>query len=168
LNGGIDCQNRWRASWTDAPLFAAAHLVHGGTHVVVDPTSRHAAEDPEGVTMRVEQHLMRLHWISTNSEGPAVAELAVRNLQLRAGAADDGKILAPVELERFAWPECQRHEGAPAGSPLKLLALLLPGPAEGGHSIVGAVVAKAGQVTVQLLDGATLFAGPVLLPAQPR
>jgi hypothetical protein len=87
----------------DAPLFAAAHLVHGGTHVVVDPTSRYAAEHSEGVMMGVEQHLMCLQWIGTDDEGPTVAELAMRNLQLGAGAANDGKILAPVELE-LRWP----------------------------------------------------------------
>src|SRR6185312_12560710 len=144
----------------DAPLFAAANLVHGGTHVVIDPASWHAAEDPEGVMMRVKQHLMRLQWIGTDDEGPAVAELAMRNLQFGAGAADDGKILAPVELECFAWPKGQGHEGAPAGGALNLPALLLPGAGKGGHPIVGAVVAKADQVTIQLLDCSTLFARP--------
>jgi hypothetical protein len=108
---------------------------------------------------------MRLQWIGSDDEGPAVAELAMRNLQLGPGAADDSKILAPVELEGFAQPKRQRHEGAPARSPLNLLAFLLPGPGEGRHSIVGAVIAKADQVTIQLLDRSTLFASPVLLPA---
>src|ERR1700722_6794965 len=136
----------------DAPLLAAAYLVHGGTHVVVDPASRHATQNPEGMMVRVEQHLMRLQRIGTDDEGPAVAEFAVRNLQLGPRAADDGEILTPVELKRFAWRKRQRHERAPAGSPLNLLAFLLPGPREGGNPIVGAVIAQADQVTVQLLD----------------
>src|ERR1700761_1080501 len=152
----------------DAAFFAAANLVHGSTHVVVDPTPRHAAEHSESVMVRVEQHLMCLQWIGTDDEGPAMAELAMRNLQLDAGAADDGKILAPVELERFAWRKRQRHKGAPSSRPLKQFAFLLPGPRESGHPIVRAVIAKADQVTMQLLDRPTLFARPVLLAPQPR
>src|SRR6185437_4339821 len=64
----------------DAALFAAANPVHRSTHVVVDPASRHATEHPEGVMMRVEQHLMRLQWIDSDDESPAMAELAMRNL----------------------------------------------------------------------------------------
>src|SRR6201996_5575448 len=61
----------------DAAFFAAANLVHGSTHVVVDPTPRHAAEHSESVMVRVEQHLMCLQWIGTDDEGPAMAELAI-------------------------------------------------------------------------------------------
>src|ERR1700749_3063169 len=89
----------------DAAVFAAANLVHGGTHIVIDPASRHAAEDPEGMMMRVKQHLIRLQWIGSDYEGPAVAQFARGNLQLGPRAADDGKILAPVKLESFAWPK---------------------------------------------------------------
>src|ERR1700744_5844380 len=102
--------------------------------------------------MRVNQHLMCLQWIGADDEGPAVAELAMRNLQLGPGAANDGEILAPVELEGFTRPERQRHEGASAGGPLNPLALLLPSTGKGRDPVVGAVIAKADQVTIQLLD----------------
>ena len=88
------------------------------------------------------------------------------NVQLGPGAANDGKILAPVKLECFAWPKDQAHEGASPGSPLNLLALLLPDAGGGGHPIIRAVVAKADEVTIQLLDCSTLFAWPVVLASQ--
>jgi hypothetical protein len=43
--------------------------------------------------MSVEQHLMRLQWVGADDERPAVAELAVCNLQFGASAADNSKIL---------------------------------------------------------------------------
>src|SRR4051812_36947781 len=110
----------------DAAFFAATNLVHGGAHVIVNPASRHATEHPEGVIMRVKQHLMRLQRIGTDDEGPAVAELAMRDLQFGASGTDDGEILAPVELKCFAWRKGQRNESAAAGGPLNLPALLLP------------------------------------------
>src|SRR6185436_7470308 len=152
----------------DAAFFATANLVHRGPHVVVNPPSRHAAEDPERVHMRLEQHLMSLQWIGTDDEGPAVAELAMRDLQLGPDAADDSEILTPVELESFAWLKGQWHEGSSTDGPLHLPAFLLPGTGKSGDPIVGAVIAKTDQVTVNLFDRSTLFARSVLLTLQPR
>ena len=59
--------------------------------------------------------------------GAAVAQLGMRHLQLDAGAANDRKILAPVELKCFAGRKGQRHESATPGSLLQKFALLLPG-----------------------------------------
>ena len=77
-----------------------------------------------------------------------MAELAVRNLQFGPGAADDGEILAPVELEGLIWPKGQGHEGAPGRCPMNLLALLLPGLGERSHPVVRAVITQADQVTI--------------------
>ena len=70
----------------------------------------------------IEQHLVGLQQIGPHDEGPAVAELDMGDLQLGALAADHRPVLAPVELERLARLEDQRHEGAAAGG-LILLAL---------------------------------------------
>ncbi|GHE66602.1 hypothetical protein GCM10019059_28020 [Camelimonas fluminis] len=51
--------------------------------------------------VRIEQHLMGLQEIGAQQEGPAVRQLDMRHLQLRAFTAQDSKILTPVELEGF-------------------------------------------------------------------
>jgi len=60
----------------------------------------------------VEQHLVGLQGIGPQEEGPAVRQLDMGDLELYACPANNRKILAPVELERLAWCEHQRHEGA--------------------------------------------------------
>ena len=86
--------------------------------------------------MGVEQHLVRLQRIGPHDEGPTVAELEVSHLQLGALAADDRPIFRPVELERFAGLERQRHEGAAPARLHLTLALFLPGPRKGGHTTI--------------------------------
>ena len=127
-------------------ILAAADLVHGGAHVVVYASPRHATENPEGVVMRVEQHLMGLQQIGADSaqERPAVAKLGVRHLQLDTNATDDREVLAPVELESLTWCKLQRHEASPPGSLLQPMTFLLPGPGKRHATlIVGSVVAEA-------------------------
>src|SRR6188472_4139743 len=98
----------------DAAFLASADLVRA--HVVVDASSRYPAHNPESMVMRVEQHLVGLQQISADDEGAAVAKLDVRHLQLDANAADNRKILAPVELESFAGCKRQWYEASPASS----------------------------------------------------
>ena len=62
-----------REARVDLALLAAADLVDGGAHVVVDAAPRHAAQDAEGVVMGVEQHLVGLQRIGAENEGAAVA-----------------------------------------------------------------------------------------------
>ena len=89
-------------------------LVDGRLHVVVDAATRHPTQHLEGVVVRVEEHLVGLQRVGPEQEGSAVAQLEVRDLQLGALAGDDGPVLAPVELERLASAEGQRHGGAAA------------------------------------------------------
>jgi hypothetical protein len=70
----------------DVALLAAPDLVDGGLHVVVDAAARDTAQHFEGVVVRIEQHLVGLQRIGSQQEGPAVAELEVRDLQLGAPA----------------------------------------------------------------------------------
>ena len=83
--------------------------------------------NPEGVVMRVEQHLMGLQQIGADGERPAVAKLGVRHLQLDTNATDDREVLAPVELESLTWCKRQRHEASPPGSLLQPMTFLRPG-----------------------------------------
>jgi hypothetical protein len=69
----------------------------------------------------VEQHLVGLQQIGTHQEGPAVRQLDVGHLKLGPLTANDGIVLAPVELERLAGAEDQRNErAAPRGLLLAL------------------------------------------------
>ncbi len=58
------------------------HAVHLQTpeHVVVDPAPGDAAQNPEGVVVRIKQHLVRLKGIGSHDKGTAVAQLEVRHL----------------------------------------------------------------------------------------
>jgi hypothetical protein len=49
-----------REAGVDLALLAAADLVDGRSHIVVNAPPRHAAQDAESVVMGVEQHLMGL------------------------------------------------------------------------------------------------------------
>ena len=119
--------------------------------------------------MGVEQHLVGLLRIGAENEGAAVGELEVGDLQLGPLAGDDRPIFRPVELERFAGQERQRHEHATAARLLFLLPGGLPVASKGRHAIVGAVVAEGGQIGVQLLGRPLLLARlPRLLPQHLR
>ena len=58
----------------------------------------------------VKQHLMGLKKVSPHEESTAVRQLDMGHLQLGALATQDRAIRTPVELERLAWPENQRHK----------------------------------------------------------
>jgi len=62
----VVADHRGKAS-VDVAQLAAADLVHGGLHVVVDATVRHATEHGKGVLVSIEQHLMRLQGIGYRS-----------------------------------------------------------------------------------------------------
>src|SRR5271155_1136513 len=120
-----------RETGVDLALLAAADLVDGGSHIVVDAPPRHAAQDAEGVVVGVEQHLMGLLRIGAENEGAAIGELEVSDLQFGALAADDRPIFRPVELERLARQKRQRNENAAAARLLLLLPGGLPVASEG-------------------------------------
>jgi hypothetical protein len=65
------------------------------------------------------------------------------NLELGAFTAQNRKVLAPVELERFAGAESQRNEGAAPRSLLLALPLGPPLSRKGRHTVVGAGEAKS-------------------------
>ena len=91
------------------------------------------------------------------------------DLQLGPLAGNDRPILRPVELERLAGRERQRHEHAAAARLLLQLPSRLPFASESRHAIVGAVIAERRQISVQLLDRPLLLARlPRLLPQHMR
>ena len=150
----------------DLPLLAATDLVDRGAHVVVDAALRDAAQDPEGVVVGVEQHLMGLLQIGSQHEDAAVGELEVGYLQFGPLAADDRPVLRPVELKRLARPERQRNEGAATAGLLLSLPGGLPLTGERRHAIVGALIAEGDQIGMQLPDRPLLLAGLARLLSQ--
>ena len=147
-----------REARVDLAFLSPPDFIDRRAHVVVDAAPRHAAQHTEGVVVGVEQHLMRLLRIGAQNEGAAVGELDVRDLQLGPLAGNDRPVLRPVELERLAGQERQRHERPAATSLLLAMPRRLPLASEGGHTIVGAIVTEDGQVGVQLLDRPLLLA----------
>src|SRR5271156_4517293 len=158
-----------RETGVDLALLAAADLVDGRSHIVVDAPPRHAAQDTKSVVMGVKQHLMGLLRIGPENEGAAIGELEVSDLQFGPLAGDDRPIFRPVELERLARQKRQRHEPAAAARLLFLLPSGLAVASESRHAIVRAVVAEGGQISVQLLDRPLLLARlPPFLPQHLR
>ncbi len=151
----------------DLARLAGADPVHRGLHVIVDAPPRHAAEDPEGVPVGIEQHLVGLQQVGPEQERPAVRQLDVGELELRVLPGNRPPVLAPVELEGLPGLEHERHEGAASGSLLLALAVGLPLPREGGDPVVGALVAEGDQIGVDLPQGPPLLAGLARLRLQP-
>jgi hypothetical protein len=106
----------------------------------------------------VEQHLMGLQKIGAQQEGPAVRQLDMGDLQLRALAAEHRIVLAPVELERLAGAESQRDEGSPARRLLLTLAIRPPPPRKSCHSTIGTREAERHEIGVHLLQRSALLA----------
>jgi len=100
----------------DLPGLARTDPIDRRAHVVEDPPPWYAAQHPERLSQRVEQHLVGPERIGPNGEGTAVRELGMRYLQLGLPASQHRRVLAPVKLECFACRKHQRHERtAPAG-----------------------------------------------------
>ena len=125
---------------------------------VVDPPSRHAAQRRERPGVRIEQHLVALRGVGHQPECTRGAQLQVRQLQPAVDAADDQAFLAPVELERVAHLEAQRHERA-GGADLALL--VAPSPQVVGQPRVAALVAQSLQLHMQRPRRASLVPGTV-------
>src|SRR5271156_6163711 len=66
----------------DLAVLAAADLVDGSAHIVVDAASGNAAQHAEGVVMGVEQHLVGLLWVGPEEECAAAGQFEVSDLQL--------------------------------------------------------------------------------------
>ena len=152
----------------DLPGLTSADLVDCGLHVVEYPALRNAAQHPEGLGHGVEQHLVGLERIGPHDERLAVRQLGVRGLQPGLLAGDHGPVLAPVELERLARLEHQRHEcPAPAGLRVTL-AVGLPRPHKRRHTVVGTIVSQDHEICVHLPGCAPLLARLAGLDPQPR
>jgi hypothetical protein len=123
----------------DLALLAATDAVDRGAHIVVNAPLRDAAKNAEPVPVGIEQHLVRLQQIRPDQKAPAVRQLDLGDLQLRALAAQNGKILAPVELERLARTKRKGHEGAAPCRLLLPLPIDLPVTRKSRDPVVGAL-----------------------------
>ena len=101
---------------------------------------------------------MGLHRIGPKQEGPAVRQLDMRHLQLRALAAQNRKILTPVKLEGIAGLKVQRHESPAPRRLLFTLTIRFPLAGKSCHPGIRAGKTKRHEIGVQLLHGATLLA----------
>jgi hypothetical protein len=68
------------------------------------------------------------------------------NLELYALAADNRKIIAPVELERLPGAEGQRNKGAAPRRVFLALSICFPLSRKGRHTVVGACKAKGDEI----------------------
>jgi hypothetical protein len=108
--------------------------------------------------MGVKQHLVGLQQIGTNQKSPAVRQLDMGDLQLCPLAAEDGIILAPIELERLPRAKRQRNEST---APRRLLLSLLirtPITRKGRNPAVGPRESEGNKISMQLLQRTALLA----------
>jgi hypothetical protein len=87
-----------------------------------------------------------------------VRQLDMPDLQLDALSPDIGPIFAPVELERFARCEHQRHESSTIRRVMRPLPFAFPFPNEGRNALVGAVISQLHQTGVHQLRRPAFFA----------
>jgi hypothetical protein len=99
-----------------------------------------------------------LQRIGREREGAPVGQLDVGDLQLGPLGDDDRPVCGPVELKGLAWQKLQRNEGAATAGLLLALSSGSPIAREGRHPIARAIIAKSGQIGVQLLDRTLLLA----------
>ena len=117
--------------------------------------------------MGIEQHLMRLQWICAHQECSAVRELRMGRLQLDPFTTNGSPVFAPVELERLARLEHQRHKRAASSCMFYTMPILTPHTGEGGYTCIRSLVTKLHQIRMHLLHCASLFARFACLSQQP-
>jgi hypothetical protein len=100
-------------------------------------------------------------------KSPTVAELGVRDLQLRLLPSDDEPVLAPVELKGLARRKYERHISAAACLMGTFPLTLSPVAGEGRDTIVGSVEPERDQIPVQLFQITASFAVALRLAQQP-
>ena len=151
----------------DLPRLTGADPVDGRAHVVEDAAAGHAAQHAKRRGQSVKQHLVGLQPVGADHKGTAMRQLGVGRLQLDPLARDRAPVLAPVELERLARLEGERHEHAPPCGPLRDLPARPPLPHKGGNPGVGTIVAQHHQVGVQAPRCPTCLAALARLDPQP-
>jgi len=117
--------------------------------------------------MCIEQHFVRLQQISPDQKGPAVRQLNMGDLQLCALTAQNGKILAPVELECLARAKRQWHKGAASRRLLLSLPIDPPVTRKSRDPAIGPVKPEHHQIGMQLLQCSPMLARLGHLRLQP-
>jgi hypothetical protein len=88
-------------------LFVYERLGQRRGHI---PVETDAAESFKRPGVCIKQHFVALGRVGHKPECPAAGQLAVRHFQSSPQAADSPVLAAPIELERFAVTEAERHE----------------------------------------------------------
>ena len=92
----------------------------------------------------------------------------MRDLQPDPLAADIGPVLAPIELERFAGLEHQRHIAAAPCRLFRSMPILTPSPGKNRHTLIRPVATQLHQICAHLRRGTPLFARLARLDQKPR
>jgi hypothetical protein len=135
-----------REARVDDTALALLDLVDGRLHVVVDAPAWNATQRREAARVGIEQHLVALRGVGDQPERARRAQLQVRKLKAPVDATDDQTLLAPVELERIAKLEAQRHEGT---GDADLALLVTPAADVVGQPRIAADVAQGLQLHMQ-------------------
>jgi len=106
----------------------------------------------------VKQHLVSLQKRGTNQKRPAVRQLDMGDLQLCPLAAEEGKILTPVELERLPRTKSQRDESAAPRRLLLSLPICSPISGKSRNPTVGPREPEGHKIGMQLLQRPALLA----------
>ena len=114
--------------------------------------------------MRIEQHLVRLAVVRHQAEGATGRQLGVCHFQAAAQPADEQVLAAPVELERLAQLEAQRHEPRTTRS---VALLLLPALGKGVDRPSAAAVALRAQRLKHGLDPASIAFAAMAIGLEP-
>ena len=94
--------------------------------------------------------------IGKQQKGPAVRQLDMGRLQLRALAAQNRKVFAPVKLEGFVRITMQRHNGPAPCRLLFTLPICPPQSRKSRHPDIGPGKAKRHEIGVQPLASSSL------------
>src|SRR5262249_40599383 len=97
-------------------LLADEDQINRRLQIIVDATTRHPAPEAKRTPMRVEHHLLCFAQVGYCQEHPTMGESQVRHLDLLHLPAQFDRLVAPIELIRFARRNQQWNE-YPATAP---------------------------------------------------
>ena len=137
----------------EQPFLAGEDGFHDSFEVVVDHALGHAAEEGEGLIMRIEDHFLGFPGIGHDEHLSAEGQAEMRELDGLHDAAEFDLLVAPIELADLAGGEGQRDKRlgecrAGFGG--------FPALHEALHAVIGAAIALGLQPLEQATRGAAL------------
>ena len=137
----------------EQPFLAGEDRLHDGFEVVVDHALRHAAEEGEGLVVRVEDHFLGFPGIGHDEHLSAEGQAEMREFDGLDEAAEFDLLMAPIELADLAGCEGQWDKGlGERGAGF----MGFPALDEALHAVIGAAIALGLQAFEQAARGAAL------------